>query len=197
MIQNSKDRLFEVADRQQGYFTSQQAEECGYHRSHFHRFLESGDWLKEIRGIYRLSRYPVQDRPELVLWTLWSRNKQGEPQGVWSHETALDIYEITDVMPAKMYMTVPKGFRRSQTLPEALILYYYDIHEEDVEVQQGYRVTTPLRTLIDVVNDGSVSLDQVELGVRQAIKQGLISKREVQRNESAHLLLRYIDDDTV
>ena len=29
MSQNSKDRLFEVADRQQGYFTSQQAEECG------------------------------------------------------------------------------------------------------------------------------------------------------------------------
>src|SRR5688572_4936181 len=110
MSKNSRDRLFEVADRQQGFFTSQQAENCGFHRSHFRRFLDSGEWVKEIRGIYRLSRYPILDRPELVLWTLWSRNKQGESQGVWSHETALDIYEITDVMPAKMHMTVPTEF---------------------------------------------------------------------------------------
>ena len=195
MSQNSKDRLFDLADRQLGYFTSQQAEECGYHRSHFHRFLESGEWIKEIRGIYRLSRYPIQDRPELVLWTLWSRNKRGETQGVWSHETALDIYEITDVMPPKMHMTVPKNFRRAQAIPEPLVLHHSDLAEQDVEVRQGYKVTTPLRTLIDVVEDQRVSTDQVELGVKQAIKQGLISKREIERNESAHVILRYIHDD--
>lgn len=192
MSQNSKDRLFEVADRQQGYFTSNQAEECGFHRSHFHRFIDSGEWVKEIRGIYRLSRYPVQGRPELVLWTLWSRNKQGVPQGVWSHETALDIYELTDVMPAKMHMTVPSGFRRSQAIPEVLVLHYHDLADEDVEMRQGYRVTKPLKTLIDVINNQSISLEQVELGVKQALRQGFISKREIQRNEAAHILMRYI-----
>ena len=188
----SEDRLFEVADRQQGYFTSNQAEECGFHRSHFHRFIASGKWTKEIRGVYRLSRYPIQDRSELVLWTLWSRNKQGIPQGVWSHETALDIYELTDVMPAKMHMTVPLGFRRSQSIPDVLLLHYHDLADEDVEMRQGYRVTTPLKTLIDVINNQSISLEQVELGVKQALSQGFISKREVQRNEAAHILLRYI-----
>lgn len=192
MSQNSKDRLFEVADRQQGYFTSTQAEECGFHRSHFHRFIDSEEWVKEIRGIYRLSRYPVQDRSELVLWTLWSRNKQGVPQGVWSHETALDIYELTDVMPAKMHMTVPSGFRRSQAIPEVLVLHYHDLADEDVGMRRGYRVTKPLKTLIDVINNQSISLEQVELGVKQALSQGFISKREIQRNEAAHILLRYI-----
>jgi predicted transcriptional regulator of viral defense system len=192
MNKSSKNRLFEVADRQQGYFTSQQAEECGYHRSHFHRFIDSREWIKEIRGIYRLCRYPVQDRPELVLWVLWSRNKQGQPQGVWSHETALDIYELTDVMPAKMHMTVPVGFRRSQAIPEVLILHYQNLTDQDVEVRQGYSVTTPLKTLIDVVRDQSISEDQMEMGVRQALSQGLISKREIQRNEGAHSLLRHI-----
>lgn len=192
MSKNSKDRLFEVADRQQGYFTSQQAEGCGFHRSHFHRFIDSGEWIKEIRGIYRLSRYPVQDRSELALWTLWSRNKQGVPQGVWSHETALDIYELTDVMPAKMHMTVPVGFRRFKTIPEVLVLHYYNLADEDVEMRQGYRVTKPLKTLIDVINNHSISLEQVELGVKQALSQGFISKQEIQRNETAHVLLKYI-----
>lgn len=192
MSKNSKDRLFEVADRQQGYFTSTQAEECGFHRSHFHRFIDSGEWTKESRGIYRLSRYPIQDRSELVFWTLWSRNKQGIPQGVWSHETALDIYELTDIMPAKMHMTVPSGFRRSQATPKVLVLHYHDLTDEDVEIRQGYRVTKPLKTLIDVINNQSISLEQVKLGVKQALSHGFISKREIQRNEAAHILLRYI-----
>ncbi len=192
MKQNSKERLFEVADRQQGYFTSQQAEECGYPRSNFHRFLKSGEWIREIRGIYRIARYPTQDRPELAFWTLWSRNKKGEPQGIWSHETALDIHELSDIMPAKMHLTVPQGFRRNQIIPKVLVLHYGNLVRMDIEVRQGYCVTTPLKTLIDVVKDQSISLDQIELGIQQALERGLVSKREIQRSESANLLEKFI-----
>jgi predicted transcriptional regulator of viral defense system len=178
MGQNNKDKLFEVADRQQGYFTSSQAEVCGIHRSHFQRFLMSGEWIREFRGIYRLSRYPIQERAELVLWSLWSRNKRGEPQGVWSHETALDIYEVTDVMPVKMHMTVPKGFRRNQPIPEVLVLHYQDLLSEDIEQRQGYRVTKPIKTLVDIAEEQSISQDQLKLGVHQAINI-LFSKKNV------------------
>ncbi len=196
-METSKDRLFEVADRQQGYFTSSQAEECGYHRSHFHRYVISGSWIKEFRGIYRLARYPIQGRPELVLWSLWSRNKQGEPEGIWSHETALDIHELTDTMPAKMHMTVPNHFRRNQTIPGVLVLHYNTLLPQDIQVRQGYRVTTVLKTLVDIVKDKSVSEDQIELGIRQAIKQGLISKQEIERNEQAAILRQFIYEHTI
>ncbi len=62
----SEDKLFEIADRQQGYFSSQQAEECGISRSNFHYRLRSGEWVKTLRGIYRLARYPLTDRFERV-----------------------------------------------------------------------------------------------------------------------------------
>ena len=192
MKHDSKERLFGIADRQQGYFTSQQAEECGYSRSNFHRFLKSGEWVREIRSIYRLSHYPLQDRPELVLWTLWSRNKKGKPQCVWSHETALDIHDLSDVMPAKMHMTVPQEFRRNQDMPKHLIIHYGNLSAQDIEVRQGYRVTTPLKTIIDVVNEQRTSLDQIELAIQQALERGLISKREIQRNDSAGILERFI-----
>jgi len=193
MKQNNKEKLFEVADRQQGYFTSQQAEECGYSRSNFHRFLKSGEWVREIRGIYKLSRYPIQDRSELVLWTLWSRDKQGNSQGIWSHETALDIHELSDVMPAKMHMTVPRGFRKNQAIPNHLVLHYDDLSNTDIETRQGYYVTTPRRTLIDIVKEQSLSLDQIVLAVEQALERGLISKREIQRDESAQILSEILD----
>ena len=185
---SNKDRLFEVADRQSGYFTSQQAVDCGFSRSNFHFKLQSGEWTKEQRGIYRLARYPVSERPELVLWTLWSRDKRGTPQGVWSHETALDIHELSDVMPAKMHLSVPLRFRRRIEIPKNLCLHFIDFVESDIEIRQGFRVTTPLRTLVDVIDEGTVPQEQVIQAIRDALQKGLISRRDL---TLAPQLMRY------
>ena len=186
MDQNIREQLFLVADRQQGYFTSQQAEECGYHRAHFNRFLESGEWVKEFRGIYRLGRYPTQDRSELALWTLWSRDKQGNPQGVWSHETALDIHELSDVMPAKMHMTVPPSFRRRSEIPTVLCLHRGILEQSETEARQGYKVTTPLKTLIDIIESGTVADNFILQAVRQATERGIILEKEFDVLQKSH-----------
>ncbi len=178
----SRGDLFEVADRQQGYFTAQQAVECGIARSAFHYRLASGEWEREGRGIYRLVHYPVsEERPELVYWSLWSRNKEGNPQGIYSHETALDIHGLSDLMPDKMYMTVPSRFRRNVEIPSVLRLHYADIDLEEVEQRRGYRVTKPLKTILDVIESGRVS----EEHIIQALKDGLGSGK-ILRSHIAH-----------
>ncbi len=174
-------KLFEVADHQQGYFTSQQAEECGISRSNFHFRIRSGEWVKSLRGIYRLARYPVTDRSELVLWVLWSRDRRGNPQGVWSHETALDIHEISDVMPSKMHMTVPLTFRKRVATPKHLKLHFATLTKSDVETWQGYQVTTPLRTLIDVIEEGIVPEEQVEQAIRDGLRTGILNERDLNK----------------
>lgn len=166
----SKDQLFDVADQQQGYFTALQAQACGIPRSNFHRRLTSGDWVRERRGIYRLARYPVTDRPELVIYSLWSSDRKGNVRAVWSHETAMDIHDLSDVMPAKMHMTVPRGFRKGTLIPKVLHLHYDKIDGSDVEVRQGYRVTTPIRTMIDVAGERRVSPDLIAQGLEQAFR---------------------------
>jgi len=171
--------LFQIVDRQQGYFTAGQAQEAGFHRSHFHRKLESGEWVKEGRGIYRLVDYPIGDRAELVLWTLWSRNREGSPEGVWSHETALDIHNLSDVMPDKMHMTVPTTFRRRSDIPKVLRLHWSDLSGSDVEARQGFGVTTPLRTIIDVVRDGRMHDGLLSQAVHQARDRGLLLKQDI------------------
>ena len=187
-MNDRQDTLFAIADRQQGYFTSQQAEECGFARANFHYRLRSGEWIKAERGIYRLTRYPISERSELVLWTLWSRDKKGNPQGVWSHETALDIHELSDVMPAKMHMTVPPRFRKRIQIPKHLKLHFRHLHKKDIEVHQGFRVTTPIRTLIDVIEAGTVAQEQVRQAIHQGLRRGILSLREV--NET-RILFRY------
>jgi predicted transcriptional regulator of viral defense system len=176
----NRDKLFEIADRQQGFFTTKQAEGCGFSRSNFHVKIVSKEWIKEQRGIYRLAQYPITERPELVLWTLWSCNRKGDPQGIWSHETALDIYELSDVMPAKMHMSVPSNFRRRLAIPRILALHVNTIPEVDIEIRQGYRITKPLRTILDVLYEGKVAQDQIAQALKEALERGLITRRELE-----------------
>jgi predicted transcriptional regulator of viral defense system len=79
--------------------------------------------VREERGVYRLSQFPLPPRPDLMVWQLWSRNRQGEPQGVFSHATALSLHELSDVLAATLHMTVPPGFRRMAAIPEVLRLH--------------------------------------------------------------------------
>ncbi len=47
-------------------------------------------------------------------------------------------------------MTVPTRFRRSSATPEGLTLHYCDLPESDIAGAEGYRLTTPLRTILDL-----------------------------------------------
>lgn len=194
---NKEDKLFEIADRQQGYFTAAQAKECGYYDSHFRRYLSRGEWIRMNRGLYRLSRYPVSNRPDLIEWGLWSRNKQGEIQGVFSHETALDLYELCDIMPAKLHLTVPRHFRKSVPIPSVLKLYYADLEAKDWVEQQGYRVTTPIKTLLDLAETRQLSDDLLKQAVAQARKKGILSKHLIEslpRTNAGDFLKKLYDE---
>jgi predicted transcriptional regulator of viral defense system len=79
--------------------------------------VKVGNWIREYRGIYRLALFPMAEHPDLVKWALWSRNRNEAPEGVYSHRTALSLYELSDLNPAKLHMTVPAHFRRNSEIP--------------------------------------------------------------------------------
>ena len=71
--------------------------------------MRAGNWIREYRGIYRLADFPTGDRPDLMLWYLWSQNRKEVPEGTYSHETALSLHELSDIMPSKLDMIVPNS----------------------------------------------------------------------------------------
>ena len=107
------DILFEIAEGQQGYFTAKQAAAAGYQLGSQAHHAKSGNWVRAERGIYRLARFPRSSQEQLVIYALWSRNRAGNPEGVYSHQTALSIHELSDANPAKLHVTVPTTFRRN------------------------------------------------------------------------------------
>src|SRR6266542_784295 len=74
----------------------------------------------------------------------------------YSYEAALSVHELGDVNPARTHLTVPKGFR--QHPPAGVVLHQGVLPEGDVRDQEGFRVTTPLRSLLDTAA-GDLDLD--------------------------------------
>ena len=168
-------RLWEIASLQDGFFTARQARGVGYDTNGQAYQVKAGNWIREHRGIYRFDRYPLGRHPDLMKWYLWSCNRKGEPQGVYSHETALSLSEVSDVNPAKIHMTVPEAFRRSTAIPKILILHSGLVTRADTGEFHGMFVTTPIRTLVDVVNAGTLSRDLLEQAATEFLQLGLVT----------------------
>src|SRR6266849_10026921 len=174
-------RLFEYAQEQQGFFTTKQARAAGFAENTHPYHVQVGNWFREHRGIYRLALFPTADRPDLVLWALWSRNRNEEVEGVYSHYTALSLYDLSDLNPAKLHMTVPMDFRRNSDIPGILVLHYADLAEGDVQTAQGFKFTRPLRTILDLIEAGTVEQRFVRQALRQAVDRGLITRQQIRR----------------
>ena len=172
-------RLFEIAETQQGFFTTKQAKAAGFAENTHPYHVQAGNWVRERRGIYRLALYPAADRPDLVLWALWSRNRDEEVEGVYSHQTALSLYDLSDLNPAKLHMTVPSDFRRNSEIPGILVLHYADLPKSDVQAGSGFKFTRPLRTILDIIETGTVERNFIWQALRQAVDRGLITRQQI------------------
>ena len=175
------DHLFAIAESQGGYFTMAQALGAGFARSTHSYHVKEGNWLREHRGIYRLRQYPQAENGQLVLWSLWSRNRHGEPQGVYSHTTALSLRDLSDANPSKLHMTVPPGFRRNSEVPAVLELHKSRLEPHEVIRQRGYAITTAMRAILDSAGSGDADRDMLEQALGEGLRRGLITRTEVKQ----------------
>ncbi len=94
-------RLFQIAGAHEGFFTAKQAKAAGFAENTHPYHVHVGNWIREHRGIYRLALFPNAEHPDLVKWALWSKNRNEETEGVYSHQTALSLYELSDLRSGK------------------------------------------------------------------------------------------------
>ena len=165
-------RLTALAATQSGYFTAAQARRAGYSYQAQKYHADRGTWTRVDRGLYRLPEWPRGEHDDLVRWTLWSRSR-----AVVSHETALVVHDLSDVNPARVHLTVPPNFR-SQAPGAAL--HRADLPDDDILVYEGFRVTSPLRTLLNIAGR---DLEQTHLraAVEEARACGITSLDELLR----------------
>jgi predicted transcriptional regulator of viral defense system len=175
-----------LAGQQGGYFTAKQAAENGYGPTHLAYHLKTGNFEHAGHGLYRIATLPPAEHDDLVRLWLWSRGRDDQPQATVSHQTALSLHGLTELIPAGIHLTVPPGFRKRP--PKGCRLHKADLPASDFRQMWGVTVTSPLRTLTDLAVDRSISDEQFSKAVRSATQRGLIrgtQARTLQRSRSS------------
>jgi hypothetical protein len=76
-------------------------------------------------------------------------------------------------------MTVPKNFRRMGATPEGLTLHYGELPESDIVARNGYRLTTPLRTILDLVAADTMPRAELSKALLGILERGLITRKQI------------------
>lgn len=182
--QESRRALYAIAAGQGGYFTAKQAAAAGYAYPHIAYHVQAGNFDRAGHGLYRLPTIPPAEHDDLIRLSLWSRNRQDEPQAVVSHASALFLHQLSDVLPRRIHLTVPSSFRKLP--PRGCVLHKAALIPHDAEVREGFSVTSPLRTLIDVAREPGVTDEQLSRAVGDALRRGLVRESAL-RSAAAHL----------
>lgn len=170
------DGLYRTAESQAGYFTTRQAIDAGMDRSTLSRHARPGGrYVRARRGLYRLRHFPSSAHEHVVaVWLGVS-----DPDAVISHESALELYDLSDVIPNAVHVSIPRTKRGQRPRPG--VRFHTLEHPptgNDVRSLHGIPVTTPERSIVDALAAGTQP-EQIELAITQALDRGLTTRRRL------------------
>jgi predicted transcriptional regulator of viral defense system len=155
MPQNSTlSRLSEIAEEQWGLVTRQQALGLGVASRTLDRLTAQGGALQKVaHGVYRLRGAPPPDHESLrAAWLqlvpgvpVWERV---EAQGVVSHRSAADMYNIGHLPEERHEFTVAA---RRQPRREDMRTYRRKLTDAEWGILRGLPVTRPARIVSDLL----------------------------------------------
>jgi predicted transcriptional regulator of viral defense system len=159
----SRDELWGIAASQHGFVTAQQAAELEIGKGTLQMLVQRGTLERAAFGVYRFPRYPVDDADRYMLSVLWTR----APEACLSHETALDVYSISDVNPNVIHVTVGKGRRLRRAGGEGYAIHLQDLAPEQIGWWQEVPTVTAATAIAQCVTFGTPTYL-----LRQAIENG-------------------------
>ena len=164
------DRLYEIAESQAGYFTASQAREVGFSWERLSSNAQTGLFQRVARGIYRLSRFPGSAFEDLFV--AWLRTGR---RAVISHESALAVYALTDLLPGDIHVIVPRTASRRRP---GIRQHTNQLSPNEITSREGLPITTAARTIADVAVSGLAD-ELIWQAMQEALQRGLASRDEL------------------
>lgn len=174
--------LYRLAESQAGYFTARQAIGSGMDRSTLgHHARPGGRYERVQRGLFRLRQFPSSTNEHVMVAWLPLRDSGA----VVSHESALELLDLSDVIPDAVHLTLPRA-ERGQRRRDGIRLHFPGNYPAKGEIRQvhGLPVTTPERTIVDALKGGTQP-EQIEMAIHQALDQGATTPRRLRATASS------------
>jgi predicted transcriptional regulator of viral defense system len=161
---------------QDGFFTAEQARERGFSPQLLAHHVRAGRYERVRRGLYRLAGFPGSGSEEVrAKWMT-----VGADRAVVSHESALELHDLSDVMPNAVHLLVEREDRGIKPPPGVVVhTTSTPCRPEDLTTVDGIRATSPARAILDAAAAG-MATDQVVMALRQALDRGLVDSAEIQ-----------------
>lgn len=143
------EEILNMAKENNGTVTSAMVDGAGFSRGNIKYLVDNGMLEKTARGIYILPEVWEDE-----MYHLQNRFKRG----IYSHETALFLFDLTDRTPNRYYMTFPLNYNLTKAKNENIRcmqckpdLYELGITEAITPGGNTVRVYNVERTLCDIL----------------------------------------------
>src|SRR5579871_3022652 len=166
--------LYDVAASQEGLFTTRQAADARYSPPLLAHHQKAGRIARIRRGIYRLVHFPPSEQEELVTAWLWT-----DTQGVFSHQTALSLHGLSDVLPAQIHLTVPLPWRHRRFRVPRSVSLHFDVVPSAARAWAGAVPVTSVRRTLNDCALANLSPDLLRQAAKQALSRGLVIRAEL------------------
>ena len=168
--------LAEVAGDRHGYFELVDSREIGYADNTIAQLARRSRIERVSQGVYRIPFLPAGRLGPYMAAALWPAGVRG----VISRDSALDLWEVGDVNPAKIHITVPRAHRAQRSVPAAYVLHREDLAADEVTEIEGVPVVT-LERAIRECHAAHLAADLLEQTIRHGREQGLLTAAQARR----------------
>jgi len=155
-----------LALQQGGYFRREDAHAYGISDRMLSYHTRTGRFEHVLPGVFRLASAPISANDDLLLAWVWSRYR-----GAISHESALALYGLSDLMPTRVHLTVPPHERRRTNL---FVLHRARLAADEVAPYGGVRATRPARAIVEAAAVGA-DPEQIQRAIHQALDRALMT----------------------
>lgn len=144
-------RLAMIAADQQGLVATADAREAGIDPHRLVDMERRGTIERVARGLYRFPLLkPNTELAQLAEATLWAGRR-----GTLSHDTALDLFELCDINPARIHITIPTAYRLQKTVPKLYRIHRGDLEEGERTLYEGIPIVTPYCAIVGGIETGT------------------------------------------
>lgn len=164
----AQDLLWDVALEQHGFVTLSDARRLDISKGAMTMLTRRGKIERVATAVYRFPRFPAGPNAPYMQAVLWT----GDPRGCLSHDTALAAYEVSDINPGRVHLTVPRNRRIRRSGGDLYTVHHEDLADDEI----GWWDEIPTVTLAAAIRQCIDSGVPTYL-LRQALERGSAAGR--------------------
>lgn len=157
------ERLREIALDQHGFVTAAQAVADGIPKTELPKLAARNRVERVAHGVYRIPQVPATPYDNWALAVLWT----GAEEACLSHETALAAWDVSNVNPDRIHLTVSRNRRLRRAGGERYVVHQRDLDPSQRTWWEGIPITNLPTTIADCIETGTPTYL-----IRQAIDRG-------------------------